>query len=63
YIMKVNPIYQVFLNQELISKQQVYKFIAEPAEPWLTPEEKKHIDESLVNREKMASYQIEDQID
>ena len=37
--MNVNPLYQVFLNQEL-SKQQVYQFIAETAAPWLTPEEK-----------------------
>ncbi len=26
--MNVNPLYQVFLNQELLSKQQVYQFIA-----------------------------------
>ena len=49
--MNVNPLYQVFLNQELLSKQQVYQFIAETAAPWLTPEEKKQIEESLVNRE------------
>ncbi|MFP7308709.1 PTS mannose transporter subunit IIA, partial [Enterococcus faecalis] len=32
-IMNVNPLYQVFLNQELLSKQQVYQFIAETAAP------------------------------
>ena len=60
--MNVNPLYQVFLNQELLSKQQVYQFIAETAAPWLTPEEKKQIEESLVNREKMGSNQIAEQI-
>lgn len=60
--MNVNPLYQVFLNQELLSKQQVYQFIAETAAPLLTPEEKKQIEESLVNREKMGSNQIAEQI-
>lgn len=61
-IMNVNPLYQVFLNQELLSKQQVYQFIAETATPLLTPEEKNQIEESLVNREKMGSNQIAEQI-
>lgn len=60
--MNVNPLYQVFLNQELLSKQQVYQFITETAAPWLTPEEKKQIEESLVNREKMGSNQIAEQV-
>ena len=60
--MNVNPLYQVFLNQELLSKQQVYQFIAETVTPLLTPEEKKQIEESLVNREKMGSNQIAEQI-
>ena len=60
--MNVNPLYQVFLNQELLSKQQVYQFIAETAAPLLTPQEKKQIEESLVNREKMGSNQIAEQI-
>ena len=59
--MNVNPLYQVFLNQELLSKQQVYQFIAETAAPLLTPQEKKQIEESL-NREKMGSNQIAEQI-
>lgn len=41
--MNVNPLYQVFLNQELLSKQQVYQFITETAAPWLTPEEKSRL--------------------
>ncbi|HBA1490802.1 TPA: PTS transporter subunit EIIA [Enterococcus faecalis] len=60
--MNVNPLYQVFLNQELLSKQQVYQFIEETAAPLLTPKEKKQIEESLVNREKMGSNQIAEQI-
>lgn len=60
--MNVNPLHQVFLSQELLSKQQVYQFIAETAAPWLTPEEKKQIEESLINREKMGSNQIAEQV-
>lgn len=60
--MNVNPLYQVFLNQELLSKQQVYQFIAETAAPSLTLEEKRRIEESLVNREKMGSNQIAEQV-
>lgn len=41
--MNVSPLYQVFLNQELLSKQQVYQFIAETAAPLLTPKEKSRL--------------------
>lgn len=60
--MNVNSLYQVFLKQELLSKQQVYQFIAETAAPLLTLEEKRQIEESLVNREKMGSNQIAEQV-
>lgn len=60
--MNASPLYQIFLDQELISKQQVYQFIAETAVPLLTTKEKGQIVDSFVAREKIGNNQIADQV-
>ncbi|MGC6767965.1 PTS sugar transporter subunit IIA [Enterococcus sp. LJL51] len=60
--MNANPLYQVFLNQASISKEQVYQFIADTAVPFLGIEEKKQIVHSLVEREKVGNTQIAEQV-